>query len=68
MIESCDLRERVTVELKRSGQRMSLRRDKLQLVPEDDFQDLPPLRCIRQKFQVGQKLFVHMKQQLVCAI
>ena len=34
MIESTDPRDRVTVELKQSGQRMSLRRDKLQVVHE----------------------------------
>ncbi|CAK9025906.1 unnamed protein product [Durusdinium trenchii] len=34
VIESTDPRDRVTVELKQSGQRMSLRRDKLQVVHE----------------------------------
>jgi len=68
---------RVTVELLRSGRQMSLRRDKLRVMvelsdsegaDEDDFSDLPPLRCIRpkkveSKFQIGQKVWLHMKHK-----
>lgn len=69
---------RVTVELLRSGRQMSLRRDKLRVMVElsesededdEDLADLPPLRCIRpkmtaeSKFQIGQKVWLHMKQK-----
>jgi len=69
---------RVTVELLRSGRQMSLRRDKLRVMVElsetededdEDLTDLPPLRCIRpkmtaeSKFQIGQKVWLHMKQK-----
>ena len=63
---------RVTVELMRSGQRMSLRRDKLRFVQTEtdseasDYADMPQLRCIRKvqtsKFQIGQKVWLHLKQ------
>ena len=70
--------DRVMVEL-RSGQRLSLRRDKLQLVTDSDSEKdvdrsdpMPELKCVRQKpkveeepckFRIGQKVYIHLKNK-----